>query len=544
LRKKLLIFVMIFVIGIMAACSNSGNNDKENDEMSANGDIEDENFHKEGFPIVDEPIKLEFMTGKAPTTAEDYNEVLIWQEYEDMTNIEIDWGLTPKEGLTEKRNLSLGSENLPDAYHTAGMPVMDLLKYGEQGTFVELSDLIEEYMPNLTEVLDEYPDIRKGITFPDGGIYGIPTVYDPDFPSLLIGAKFWIREDWLKELDMDVPETTDEYYEYLKAVKETDLLGDGSGDEIPFGATTISQLRQVLTGAFGVQNMGRKHSYIDKDPETGDVRFFPIDDGYKEMLEYLNKIFEEELIQENIYTIEKNQSISNGSEGLYGSTIITSTESIYGEEEGSKFIGMPALEGPHGDREYTKVGSPIAHMGGFVITKENDHVPETLRWLDYFYSEEGTTMFFMGIEGETFEEKEDGIIDYMDDIKNSADDSSLEQELAKYVTYLGGGYPGIVMQDSFKGAESLPSSIKAAEKIEPYIIDEIWPTFTYTTEENKKLSSIQSDLHKYVDEMQDKFITGAEPFSEWDSYVKKVESMRLDEYLEIQQAAVDRYYEN
>src|SRR5690625_7928566 len=94
------------------------------------------------------------------------------------------------------------------------MPVMDLLKYGEQGTFVELSDLIEEYMPNLTEVLDEYPDIRKGITFPDGGIYGIPTIYDPDFPSLLIGAKFWIREDWLEELDMDVPETTDEYYEY------------------------------------------------------------------------------------------------------------------------------------------------------------------------------------------------------------------------------------------------------------------------------------------------------------------------------------------
>src|SRR5699024_11299289 len=100
-------------------------------------------------------------------------------------------------------------------------------------------------------------------------------------------------------------------------------------------------------------------------------------------------------------------------------------------------------------------------------------------------------MFFMGIENEKYEVKEDGTIDYTDEIKNSADGSSLEQELAKYVTYLGGGYPGIVMEESFKGAESLPSSIEAAEKIEPYIIDEIWPTFTYTTEENKKLSSIQ-----------------------------------------------------
>lgn len=522
---------------MLAACS-------QEDNAGADINTDDENFNQEGFPIVEEPITLKFMTGKSPSTAEDYNEVSIWQAYEDMTNIQIDWGLIPNEGLTEKRNLSLGSDNMPDVYHTAGMPVMDLLKYGEQGIFIELSDLIEEYMPNLTAVLEENPDIRKGITFPDDGIYGIPTIYDPEFPSLLIGAKFWIREDWLEALDMGVPETTEAFYEYLKAVKETDLLGDGSGDEIPYGAEGIGQLRQVLTGAFGVQNKGRKHSYIDEDPETGEVRFFPISEGYKEMLEYLNKLFEEGLVQENIYTIEKNQNISNGSEGLQGSTIITSTETIYGEEEGSKFIGMPALEGPHGDRSYTKIGSPVAHMGGFVITKENKHIPETLRWVDHFYSEEGTTMFFMGIEGETYEEKDDGSLDYLDEIKNSPDGKSLEEELSKYVTYLGGGYPGMVMQDSFKGAESLPSSVEAAEKLEPYIVDEIWPSFTYTTEENKKLSTIKSDLEKYVDEMQDKFITGDKSFSEWDEYVEKVESMRLDEYLDIQQGALERYQEN
>lgn len=529
---------MAILLAIVAACSSDDNN-------NADGDIEeDDNFNKEGFPIVDEPVTLKFMTGKTPTTAEDYNKVRIWEEYQDETNIEIDWGLTPKEGLTEKRNLSLGGGNLPDAYHTAGMPVMDLLKYGEQGTFLELTDLIEEYMPNLTALLDEYPDIRKGITFPDDGIYGLPTIYDPEFPSLLIGAKFWIREDWLDELDMDLPETTDEFYEYLKAVKETDLLGDGSGDEIPYGATSISQLRQVLTGAFGVQNRSRKHAYIDADPDTGDVRFFPIADGYKEMLEYLNMLFEEELIEQNIYTIDKNQSISNGTEGMYGSTINTSVEATYGDEMGTNFTGMPALEGPHGDREYTKVGSPLAQMGGFVLTKENKHVPETLRWVDHFYSEEGSTMFFLGIEGESYEEKEDGTLDYLDEIKNSPDGKSLEEKLADYITYLGGGYPGRVMEESFKGAEALQSSLDAAELVEPYIVEEIWPSFTYTTDENKKLSAIKSDLEKYVDEMQDKFITGDKPFSEWDDYVEKVENMRLDEYLEIQQDALDRYYEN
>lgn len=532
---------MAVLLVIVAACSSNDNNNDEGADI----DTDDENFHEEGFPIVDESITLEFMTGKAPTTADDYNEVRIWEEYEDMTNIEIDWGLTPKEGLEEKRNLSLGSGSLPDVYHTAKVPSSDLLKYGEQGTFVEVSDLIEEHMPNLTALLDEYPDIRKGITFPDGGIYGLPTVYDPDFPSLLIGSKFFIREDWLEDLDMDIPETTDEFYEYLKAVKETDLLGDGSGDEIPFGASGIGALRQVLTGAFGIQNKGRKHGYFDEDPdEEGKVRFFPIAEGYKETLEYLNKLFEEGLVQENIFTIEKNQNITNGSEGLQGSTIITSAESIYGEEEGSKFVGMPALEGPHGDKEYTKVGSPLAHLGGMVLTKENDHIPETLRWADYFYSEEGSEMFFMGIEDESYEVLEDGSLDYLDEIKNSPDGKSLEEELANYVTYLGGGYPGRVMEETFQGAEALQSSIDAAEVIEPYIVEEAWPLFPYTHEESKDLSVIASDLEKYVDEMQDKFIAGDKPFSEWDDYVEEVENMRVDDYLDIQQSAVDRYYDN
>src|SRR5699024_6183840 len=135
--------------------------------------------------------------------------------------------------------------------------------------------------------------IKKGITFPDGGIYGLPTIYDPEFPSLLMGSKIWVREDWLEQLDMEIPETTEEYYEYLKAVKETDLNGSGEHDEIPYGAPSIGSLRQSLTGAFGIQNRGRNHNYVDVDPETGDIRFFPATDGYKELLEYMHMLYSE-----------------------------------------------------------------------------------------------------------------------------------------------------------------------------------------------------------------------------------------------------------
>ncbi|MBO0993331.1 extracellular solute-binding protein [Bacillus sp. SD088] len=541
-NKKVIFLLMISCMFILAACSDNKSSGPETPEINED-DLE--NFNATGMPIVNEPITLKFMAGKSPLSAENYNETLLWKTFEEMSNIHIDWELvptSPSDGRDEKRNLALAGGTMPDVFYTMAMPNEDLLKYGQQEIFVKMNDLIEEYMPNLSELLEQYPEIRKGATFPDGNIYAIPTIYDPEFTSVLLGSKGWIRKDWLEQLEMDMPETIDDFYNYLKAVKETDLNGNGKQDEVPYGATSISDLRNILKGAFGIGNKGVKHSYIDEDPETGKVRFYPISDGYKEELEFLNKLYSEGLIQENIYTIDANQSYSMGADGLYGSTVITSAETIYGEM-GKNFVGLPALEGPAG-KTYNKATSPLAHMGGFVVTKENQHIPETLRWLDYFYSEEGAKLFFMGIEGETFEVNENGDLQYLEKITNSSEGLTMEQELSKYITWLGGGYPGIVREGTFKGAESLPSSIEAAEKLEPNMLDEVWPEFTYTVEENNKLSGLKADIHKYVDEMQDKFITGNEPFAKWDEYVKKIETMGLEDYLEIQESAYERYKNN
>jgi len=543
------VIISVLLLFLLAACGEGDEEEEDATTEAADTGEETErtadgNLNPEGFPIVDEEISLHFMAGKHPAHADDFEEVTVWKEYEEMTNIDIEWELVPTAGLEEKRNLALASDSLPDVFYTAYMPNADLFRYGEQGAFLELNDLIEEYMPNLTALLEEYPEIKSGITFPNGKIYALPTIYSPDFPSVLIGSKPWIRADWLEELEMDVPETTEEFQEYLTAVKETDLNGNGEMDEIPFGATNISGLVGWLKGSFGIGNKGIKHPFIDEDPETGDARFFPIAEGYRDMLEYINNLYSEGLIEENIYTIETNQSYAYGQEGLYGSTVLTSPKTIYGEEMGDNYVAVPALEGPTGEKSFNKVGSPLAHMGGFVVTSENEHPEATLRWMDYFYSDEGATFYFMGIEDETYEVTEDGNIEYVEEIRNSPDGLTLEQELQDHITWLGGGYPGIVKAEYFNGAESLPESLEATEIIEPDLIDEAWPVFTYTDEEISRLSALQADIHTYVNEMQDQFITGSVPLSEWDTYVETVESMGLDEYMEIQQEALDRYNSN
>jgi putative aldouronate transport system substrate-binding protein len=530
--KRLWVLCIVLIL-LMTGCSTKS--DTKEVEIDKN---QLKNVNESGMPIVKEPITLNIFAGRTPQSAKDWNDVMIWNEYEDLTNIDVKWEMVADSGLEEKRNLALASGNIPDAFHTASMPSLDIQKYGKQGVFISLNDLIDDYAPNLKKIFEEHPEVKSAVTFPDGNIYSFPTIVDDDFFSMKLGPRPWINQEWLDELDIDMPETLEEYHDFLKAVKDKQ---PGDGGDIPFGSYSIDMLIRWLNGSFGLVNRGYNHPYVDMDPNKEELRFIPIAEEYKEMLQYVHKLYEEELIEQNIFSIESGQFLANASEGKYGSTVSHSPEDLFSKETGRAFSPAPALEGPHGDKLMTGITPMVTDIGGFVITNVNEHPVATVKWMDYFYSDEGAKLFLMGKEGETYKENEDGDYEYLDKITDSADGLSFEQELAKYLTWPGGGYPGMVKEELFKGLENSPQSREAAKKLEQYAIDEVWPSFNYTEEESKTLSSTGSDIEKYVKEMRDKFITGDVSFDEWDKYVKTVEDMNLDKYMEIERDALERY---
>lgn len=532
-------FILILVLTVL--CVACGKKEEKVSREDALG-----NLTESGMPIVKEPIKLDIFVNKAPTTADNWNDIMIFNEYEKMTNIDVEWQMVPTDGMAEKRNLVLaGGESLPDAFWGTGMPQSDLLKYGEQGIFIPLNDLIDEHAPNLKKIFEEYPALEKGITMADGNIYALPRYYEPEFTSVHLGARLWIREDWLEALDMESPTTTEEFYQYLKAVKETDLNGNGIHDEVPYGGNSITTLSNGLRGSFGLGNRGLKHPNIDIDPETEDtLRFIPTSDEYKQLLEYLHKLYSEELIEQNIFTIETGQFLAKGSEGLYGSTNYYSPDMLFEEDIGEKYVGAEALEGPNGDRIYSAVNSSVVGVGNFVITNENENPEATVRWVDYFYGEEGSELYFMGFEGVTFERNSEGKAVYLDEILNSPDGKTVEQELIKYLTFPGGGSPSIIKEEYFMGSENSEMSHDQAKKVEPYLIEEVWPAFSLTEEESKIMDSYGTDINKYVTEMRDKFIVGSESLDDWDAYVNEIDKMGLEEYMKVQEAAYERYKDN
>lgn len=78
---------------------------------------------------------------------------------------------------------------------------------------------------------------------------------------------------------------------------------------------------------------------------------------------------------------------------------------------------------------------------------------------------------------------------------------------------------------------------------EPYLADAL-PIFNFTAEESQELSTMATDIRKFVSEKKAKWTTGqADIDAEWDSYVETLNKMGLERYMEIYRTAYERSLE-
>ena len=186
------------------------------------------------FPLKDE-VTLKFMTSSSPLSPKDPNQKLILKRMEKATNVHIDW-TNYQSDFAEKRNLDISSGDLPDAIHNDGASDVELMNWAKQGVIIPVEDLIKDYMPNLKKILDENPQYKAMITAPDGHIYSFPWIEELGEGKESIHSvndMAWINVDWLKKLNLPMPQTTDDLVKVLEAFKTQDPNGNGKQDEIP-----------------------------------------------------------------------------------------------------------------------------------------------------------------------------------------------------------------------------------------------------------------------------------------------------------------------
>ena len=127
----------------------------------------------------------------------------------------------------------MSAGDYPDAIVAdyAGGSDVDVINYGSQGVYIQLEELIQQWAPKFLKAVEEQdPRILALSTAPDGHICGLPM----SIPSNDVYNNGFINQVWLDNLGLDMPTTTDEFVEVLRAFKDNDANGNGNpNDEIP-----------------------------------------------------------------------------------------------------------------------------------------------------------------------------------------------------------------------------------------------------------------------------------------------------------------------
>lgn len=248
------------------------------------------NVYTSGYPIVKDKVKIKVMTVKNVAHG-DFDKMRFTTEIEKKMNIDIEWQLVPEFQQNERKALVLQSGNLPDVMMLFSGIVTDadLVKYAKEGIFLELGSKISSWAPNVKKAMDKYPYAKAAVTAPDGKIYSLPLIRKDEY------LHYWnINKKWLDNLDLQVPKTTQELYDVMKAFKEDDPNGNGKNDEIPFATFTW---HPSLWAPWGLPQSFENNFAIDKN---GKARYVWTTDNFKEGIKFWAKAYREGLMDKDI----------------------------------------------------------------------------------------------------------------------------------------------------------------------------------------------------------------------------------------------------
>jgi len=559
LRRLLAVsFASVLLAGTIAGCS--GKEKEAKPEATGTAATKPEatetvdsnmvgNMYKTGLPIVKDKVTLNFTVVRPASYKNSWSEMEVFKELEEKTNVHIEFNEISDTAWNEKTKLMLASGDLPDAFY--GQPIDDkvVYSYGTQGILLPLEGLIDQYSVNMKKYMADRPELKTMMTSTDGHIYGLPTVAESAFNKL--GDIMFINQEWLKNVGMSAPTTTDELYEVLKAFRDKDPNGNGKADEIPF---TFSQYQSpnVISGQNSISSLFGAFGVLDSDNhlmvKDGKLQFVPTQQGYLDGVRFFNKLYAEKLIDPESFAQNAAQQAAKArsKEGV-GFTITGLVDNIIDMGDKAKtwtledyktnrYQTLLPLKGPNGDQLWTDGQYlPGFKANTFMLTKDSKYPEVALRWLDYLL-DNGTNSLIMrnGLQDKEWQ--------YVDGDKWTT--PVKDAPAITTTTHSPGQATFWLLKDINDRRVNDPKTQNKQNQYvdhQKYMNPEPLPPLKFEDDELSELATIEIDLKKYVESSMVTFIIGGVTDSAWNDYLEKVKSYKADRYVQIYQQAYDRF---
>lgn len=464
----------------------------------------------------EEPFNLEIMlrfhTSECPTP-----ENLAVKEIERITNTKLDiqWGAYS--AYDDKINVTIASGDYPMVMLITGnaKPIPVEVEAVRAGMFWKVGDYLQdyEYLKNLN------PTVIKNASI-DGDLWGM-------FRSRPLARDGMIyRADWMEKLGLSEPKNPEELYNVLKAFVNDDP--DGNGQKDTGGLAQESSLAgdfAMLGPWFG---LGNQWDVID-----GKLVPIHMEEKYIEMLQYLKRIYDDELMNQDFPTVSATQRDELMTD-KYGIALVSI-------DKGDNFNG--ALKQIHPDANLTVqqvfadapdkfLWSRTGFDGKFYIstkavTEESD-VKKIMEFFNLMHSPEICNLISYGIEDKHYTKVGDNQITISDEQSQLflKEIEIMEQLGYRYTkdTFEVANMPAYQEQynDGFKNNEAITrANVTAAYNSEAY---------------NEK----GKDLDQIIIDAGIKFVTGAIDESGWNSEVERWRKAGGDQMISEFQALYDQ----
>lgn len=488
-------------------------------------------------------------------TEEDPNKRTIFKRLEEETNVHVEWTAISSDQWGDKITLNMANPGtLTDFVFNAGFSNSDLIRYADQGVIIPVEEYIDNYMPNLKAVFDKYPEYRKMCEDENGHIWALPWIEQLGSNKTAIQTvgnnMVYINQKWLDFLGLETPTTVDEFEAVLLAFKDhaTELQNEFNidGSIIPMSCIMNDQDPSLLINGFG-------EGYGDNDlgqhiavTDDGKVISTATTDGFREGMEWLHKLYAEDLIDPECFTQDWSTYVAKGKSHRYG---VCFTWDIANIDNINDYVPLAALEAD------TKNVTPLngSFTSGFdrgrcVVTAKCDNPAFVCAWLDLMYDPFQSPQNNWGTYGEDdefdiFELSTNDNGEKM--LKHAAlgDASPVEVREAECV-----GGPLAILDEYYGVYVTCPDDAQyRLDWIKEYYTDDmsckyVYPNVFMTADDTEKLTTIQTDLITYINASRSNFVMNGITDASWDEYISQINAYGIDEYLSIYQKYFDSFY--
>lgn len=437
---------------------------------------------------------------------EELSDSLAIKELSKRTGLSVNIINVPQSVALRQTQLTLSTNNLPDIMKTT-LSVIEINNLGEKGTFVPVNKYLNE-LPNFRRVFiedDSYNFVMDSFAASDNNLYFFPKY---EYQKSLTHS-FLYRKDIFDKHGIKMWENKDEFYNTLKVLKE---LYPASS---PYISCDEKDIFSKWSLSFGVDFPGMYYNENEKL-----WKYSGTDPKFIEMLEFMKKLVDEKLIDNNFLTT----SSYLWEWKISGENGFVSYGDIAGTEEVEKSGEVLEVANPPGDLFKVKKNSLVG-VGPYVINNENSLL--SLKLLDYLLSPSGIELSTLGVVNKTYEFSDGGVkyigvSDYDHDIKKT-----LEEKYGLFISELIQSVDR--RSPAFKYTKKESEAFNYIEKREGFVKD--YPKVKLNDDERKKVEDMISLLDTKALEFASKYVLGGE--ADLDSWLAEAEKNGVYELAKI-----------